>query len=122
MTSAFMRSRTRAPPTTPAARPVTINTSTTEPTRSADGSGRSPHARGYVVGSPALLPDTGTGCWPSVPFASADLPYLRAKARELNAMLRSQAAATRSVYVNAYGPSLGHDACQPPAIRWVEPV
>jgi hypothetical protein len=26
------------------------------------------------------------------------------------------------VYVDTYTPSIGHDACQPPLIRWVEPV
>jgi lysophospholipase L1-like esterase len=83
---------------------------------------RSPHARVYVVGYPAILPDTGTGCWPRLPYAVADVPYLRAKQRELNAMLRTQAAANRSVYVDTYSPSIGHDACQPPTIRWIEPV
>jgi len=83
---------------------------------------RSPHARVYVVGYPAIFPDTGTGCWPRLPYAVADVPYLRAKERELNAMLRTQAAANRSVYVDTESPSIGHDACQPLAIRWVEPV
>lgn len=83
---------------------------------------RSPHARVYVVGYPAILPDTGTGCWPRLPYAVADVPYLRAKQNELNAMLRAQATATRAVYVDAYRPSVGHDACQPAADRWVEPV
>jgi lysophospholipase L1-like esterase len=83
---------------------------------------RSPHARVYVVGYPAILPDTGTGCWPRLPYAVADVPYLRAKQHELNAMLRARASANRSVYVDTYKPSIGHDACQQPAIRWVEPV
>jgi lysophospholipase L1-like esterase len=83
---------------------------------------RAPHARVYVVGYPAIVPATGTGCWPRLPYAVADLPYLRAIQRELNAMLRAQAAANRSVYVDTYSPSIGHDACQPSATRWVEPV
>jgi len=83
---------------------------------------RSPDARVYVVGYPSILPDTGTGCWPRLPYAVADVPYLRAKQNELNAMLRAQATATRAVYVDAYRPSVGHDACQPAADRWVEPV
>jgi lysophospholipase L1-like esterase len=83
---------------------------------------RSPHARVYVVGYPGILPAAGTGCWPRVPYTVADVPYLRAKERELNAMLRAQAAANRSVYVDTSSPSIGHDACQPPGTRWVEPV
>ena len=83
---------------------------------------RSPDARVYVVGYPSILPDTGTGCWPTIPYSVADIPYLRNVERELNAMLRGQAAATRSVYVDTATPSAGHDACQPPDVRWVEPV
>jgi lysophospholipase L1-like esterase len=83
---------------------------------------RSPHARIYLVGYPAILPETGTGCWPLLPFAVADLPYLRAKERELDAMLRTQAAANRSVFVDTYGPSIGHDACEASGVRWIEPV
>jgi lysophospholipase L1-like esterase len=83
---------------------------------------RSPNARIYVVGYPTIVPDTGTGCWPRLPYAVADLPYLRAKERELNDMLRARAAANRSVYVETERPSIGHDGCQPPGIRWVEPV
>jgi hypothetical protein len=37
-------------------------------------------------------------------------------------MLRAEALAHGAVYVNTYAPSIGHDACQPPLIRWVEPV
>ena len=37
-------------------------------------------------------------------------------------MLAAQAAAAGATYVDVYGPSLGHDACQLPGIRWVEPV
>ena len=83
---------------------------------------RSPDAKIYVVGYPSILPDTGTGCWPTLPYSAVDLPYLRNVERELNAMLRAQAAATRSVYVDTARPSTGHDACQPPDVRWIEPV
>ncbi len=83
---------------------------------------RSPHARIYVVGYPAILPDSGTGCWPRLPYADPDVPYLRAVQRGLNAMLRARAKANRGIYVDTYKPSIGHDACQPQAVRWVEPV
>jgi GDSL-like Lipase/Acylhydrolase family len=83
---------------------------------------RSPRADVFVVGYPAILPDTGNGCWPQMPIAFADVPYLRAKEKELNGMLAAQAAANGATYVDTYAPSIGHDACQLPTVRWVEPV
>lgn len=83
---------------------------------------RAPSARVYVVGYPAILPEHDLGCWPVLPFALADVAYLRDKEKELNTMLASQAAAGGAVYVDTYGPSVGHDACTLPGARWVEPV
>lgn len=83
---------------------------------------RSPAATVYVVGYPAILPDTGFGCWPLMPISYADVPYLRDKEKELNAMLAGRAAAAGAVYVDTYAPSVGHDACTLPLVRWVEPV
>ena len=40
---------------------------------------RSPSARVFVVNYAAILPETGVGCWPQVPLAFADVPYLRGK-------------------------------------------
>ena len=57
-----------------------------------------------------------------MPIAPDDVPYLRAKEKELNAMLATQAAAAGATYVDVYGPSIGHDACQLPGVRWVEPL
>jgi hypothetical protein len=81
---------------------------------------RSPHARVLVVGYPDLLPDTGHGCWPVVPIARGDVPYLRGVALELNQMLSNEAAANGATYVDTYRDSIGHDVCQPPGVRWVE--
>jgi lysophospholipase L1-like esterase len=83
---------------------------------------RSPQARVYVVGYPAILPESGPGCWPTMPITPGDVPYLRAKEKELNAMLSAQAAVNGAVFVDTYTPSIGHDACQLPTVRWVEPV
>ena len=83
---------------------------------------RSPLARIFVVGYPAILPEVQAGCWPLLPIAPADVPYLRDKEKELNAMLATQAAAAGATYVDTYGPSIGHDACQLPGARWVEPL
>ncbi|MFE9173812.1 SGNH/GDSL hydrolase family protein [Streptomyces kebangsaanensis] len=83
---------------------------------------RAPHARVLVVGYPDLLPDDGSGCFPSVPFASKDFPYLRDTEKRLNLMLRMVAAWNRAEYVDTYGPTRGHDMCKAPADRWIEPL
>lgn len=83
---------------------------------------RSPSARTYLIGYPSLFPENGLGCWPIMPYAPGDVPYLIAKEKELNAMLAERAAAGGATFVDTYTPSLGHDACALPGIRWVEPV
>jgi lysophospholipase L1-like esterase len=83
---------------------------------------RAPDAQLLVLGYPSILPDAGPGCWPVMPITHGDVPYLRDKHKELNAMLASQAAAAGATYVDLYELSVGHDACQPPETRWVEPL
>src|SRR5262245_57016875 len=73
---------------------------------------RAPSARILVVGYPAIFPDTGNGCWPSMPMAYGDVPYLRSKEKELNAMLSAEATADGATYVDTYTPSIGHDSCR----------
>ena len=82
---------------------------------------RSPQARILVVNYSAIFPHTGDGCYPQMPVARGDVPYLRAKQEELNAMLADQAAANGAGLVDVYAASRGHDACAPPGVRWVEP-
>lgn len=83
---------------------------------------RSPDARVFVVNYISILPETGAGCWPQMPFADADVPYLRTKQHELNDMLAEQAAANDATLVDAFAASIGHDACQAAGVRWVEPA
>jgi hypothetical protein len=83
---------------------------------------RSPSARILVVNYAAILPHSGPGCWPQMPITEGDVPYIRAKQVELNEMLATEAAAAGAELVDWYAASVGHDACQPPVIRWVEPV
>lgn len=83
---------------------------------------RSPLASVYVVNYSAILPHTGGGCWPQLPLAEGDVPWLRSKQVELNQMLADQAAANTSVLVDVYAASVGHDACQIPTVRWIEPA
>ncbi|MFF4401053.1 SGNH/GDSL hydrolase family protein [Streptomyces sp. NPDC001480] len=83
---------------------------------------RAPHARVLVVGYPDLLPDDGSGCFPSVPFGAQDFPYLRDTGKRLNLMLRMVAAWNHVEYVDTYGPTRGHDMCKAPEDRWIEPL
>lgn len=79
-----------------------------------------PNARVVVIGYPAILPDSGYGCWPVVPLAYQDVPYLRGVEKSLNAMLANTAAANNAIYADVYTPSIGHDACTGSSTRWVE--
>src|SRR4051794_30780830 len=81
---------------------------------------RSPDARVLVLNYPAIFPDTGGGCWPQLPVTETDVAWLRSKEKELNQMLADQAAANGASLVDWYQASIGHDACQPPGIKWVE--
>jgi len=84
---------------------------------------RAPQARVFAVNYAAIFPERGfLGCWPQLPVASGDIAYLRDKEKELNAMIAAQAAANGAGLIDWYSASIGHDACKPPAIRWVEPL
>jgi hypothetical protein len=82
----------------------------------------SPSAKVFVVNYAAIFPETGFGCWPQMPIGFGDVPYLRSKEKELNAMLATQAAANGATLVDWYNASIGHDACKGSSTRWVEPV
>jgi lysophospholipase L1-like esterase len=83
---------------------------------------RAPNAKVFVVGYPAILPDTGDGCYPIMPVAKGDVPWVRGIEKNLNGTIKSVAGAHRSVFVDTYTPSIGHDACQLETVKWVEPV
>ena len=83
---------------------------------------RSPQARIFVVNYSAIFPHEGPGCYPQMPVAEGDVPYMRAKQEELNAMLATEASAHGARLVDVYAASRGHDACALPGLRWVEPV
>jgi GDSL-like Lipase/Acylhydrolase family len=87
----------------------------------ADIRARAPQAAIWVVGYPSILPDTGPACWsPLLPVTDGDAVYLRGVERSLNNMLASHAAAGGARFADTYAPSIGHDACALPGVRWVE--
>jgi hypothetical protein len=81
---------------------------------------RAPSARVLLVGYPDILPATGDGCWPEVPFAVGDVPYLRGVEVSVNQMLARTAAANGATFVDTYTPTTGHDACQSPQVKDIE--
>jgi hypothetical protein len=77
-----------------------------------------PNARILLVSYPTgIKPD---GCWPYQPILAPDANYVQAKIDELNSVMRSQALAHGAQYIDIRTPSIGHDACQLPGIRWLE--
>jgi lysophospholipase L1-like esterase len=81
---------------------------------------RAPDAKVLVVGYPTLLPDSGRGCYPVVPFTAGDVAYLRGVEQRLNGMLAEQAREAGATFVDTYRTSIGHDVCTLPGTRWVE--
>jgi lysophospholipase L1-like esterase len=81
---------------------------------------RSPNARILLVNYLAGLPASGKGCWPVIPVADGDVAYLQAKFLQMNAMLAQVAADNGVELVDTYSPTVGHDACQAPTVRYIE--
>ena len=79
----------------------------------------SPHAKVLIVSYPDALPDDGVGCYPYVPIMNEDMPYLTAKFKEMNGALKAAAEAHNASYVDIYTSSIGHDACKPAGVAWV---
>jgi lysophospholipase L1-like esterase len=81
---------------------------------------RAPNAKVFLVGYPTIVPETGSGCWPTVPIVASDIVYLRGVAKNLNAMLKARAQANGATYVDTATSSIGHDMCS--SSRWVEAI
>ena len=82
---------------------------------------KAPAARVAILGYPWIMPATG-GCFPIMPVATGDVPYVRGIQATLNDAVRRAAAATGVSYVDFSTVSEGHDACQPIGVRWIEPA
>lgn len=83
---------------------------------------RSPLAQVFVVGYPDIVPPTGSGCWPALPFRADDLDFLRGVEAELDSALAAAADRAGDHFVDMAAPSANHSACTAPEARWVEPV
>ncbi|MFD8430345.1 SGNH/GDSL hydrolase family protein [Streptomyces coelicoflavus] len=83
---------------------------------------KSTRAKVLLVGYPSIVPDDGSTCRETIPLATGDFAWLRDKTKQLNAMLAQQAATHGATFIDTYGPSVGHDACKPAGVRWLEPA
>ncbi|AXI77476.1 SGNH/GDSL hydrolase family protein [Peterkaempfera bronchialis] len=83
---------------------------------------RAPLARVFVVGYPALVPESGAACPSQLGLAAGDVAFLHDEEQRLNTELRQRAEAAGARYVDTWTPSLGHDACTAEAVRWIEPL
>ncbi|MQA94248.1 MAG: SGNH/GDSL hydrolase family protein [Streptosporangiales bacterium] len=80
---------------------------------------RAPQAKIVVVGYLQVLPES-KGCWPRVPMAAGDVPYIDGVQQDLNGMLAEQAAAHGAAYLDVL--ERGHDVCAARSDRWVEGI
>ena len=83
--------------------------------------GKAPNAKVYVVGYPDILPQSGN-CFGTMPLTVDDVAYMNGVEKDLNAMLKSEAAANNATFVDTYTGSVGHDLCQGSSVRYVEPL
>jgi hypothetical protein len=77
-----------------------------------------PRARILAVDYLALVPDHG--CYPTLPATDEDMAYIHAKFLELNAMVKRAARKGGAEFVNTFTPTIGHDLCQLPHLRYGE--
>jgi lysophospholipase L1-like esterase len=83
---------------------------------------RSPSARVLIVGYPDGLPVNGSNCWPLVPLSSGDIKYFNSLEQQLNSVIASAAGANNATFVDTWNSSIGHDACKPPGVAWVNGI
>jgi lysophospholipase L1-like esterase len=84
---------------------------------------KAPAATVVILGYPTILPPTGSlACYPSMPIAMGDVPYLHHEQEVLNAVVAKAARKTGARYIDMTAASVGHDVCQPAAQRWIEPA
>lgn len=97
---------------------------------------KAPNAKVIVVGYPTILPADPTSCDRSdtselaaqingigtVSITHGDIAWLHEVNTHLNAIIQAVAELNDDTYVDTAASSVGHDACQPAATKWVEGV
>jgi hypothetical protein len=81
-----------------------------------------PNAKVFFVGYPDITPANGY-CPSAMPWTTEDLRWFRNQVQLVgNETLRHEAENTGAVFVDTFPHSIGHDVCQPPGVRWIEPL
>jgi GDSL-like Lipase/Acylhydrolase family len=82
----------------------------------------SPKAKVFIVGYPEITPENGY-CPAAFPWTTGDLKWFRdgVTARG-NELLKRSAMANNDTFVDTFGPSKGHNACEAVGVRWLEPL
>jgi len=83
---------------------------------------RAPQARVLIVGYPDGLPVNGHGCWPLVPLSGGDVTYFNSLEQQLNSVIADAASANNAKFVDTFSSSIGHDACKPSGVAWVNGI
>jgi hypothetical protein len=82
----------------------------------------SPNARIFVVGYPDITPAHGY-CPEAMPWTTGDMRWFRNNVQLAGeAMMRREAHKQHATFVATFPASIGHDVCQPPGVRWIEPL
>jgi hypothetical protein len=80
-----------------------------------------PNAKVFVVGYPDITPADGY-CPNAMPWTTGDMRWFRNEVQiPGNETLKREAQNTGAVYVNTFTNSIGHDVCERPGVRWIEP-
>jgi lysophospholipase L1-like esterase len=82
---------------------------------------KAPNARIVAANYLWLLPPA-RGCFPVMPIARGDVPYLRNLQSALSDAIKQAAQETGVEFLDFSGVSEGRDACRRANVRWVEPV
>jgi hypothetical protein len=81
-----------------------------------------PNAKVFVVGYPDITPANGY-CPEAMPWTTGDMRWFRNEVQiPGNETLKQEAANTGAVFVNTFANSIGHDVCERPGVRWIEPL
>jgi hypothetical protein len=81
-----------------------------------------PHAKVFVVGYPEITPVNGY-CPTAIPWTTGDLRWFNVNVqRRGNTALKREARNNDAIYVDTFTLSMGHNACEPVGVRWIEPL
>jgi lysophospholipase L1-like esterase len=82
---------------------------------------KAPNAKIFLTDYADIVPTSGNGCWPIVPFTPGDVNFINTSEIRLDLAMQAAAKAAGTNFVDFYLPSVGHDACMPVGTRWIEP-